>query len=203
MPKAMSEGAGLTILNGGMDPDKFPAVLSAFGRLPAKGQRPLAEGLVAAVAVYRVGITMKGQQPCKERDRLKRIADSSKRLLEQLGVDDQQALKKTDCSLAGGMLLVELYKVAQGKRPPSAGLAAQERWIDLLYHLAILKEAANRCAAAVVQRSPRKVQKRSRGGRSRHGIEPKGVLLESLFAIYATCVVVFQAVVQHFLVTGC
>lgn len=190
MPQAVTALAGLTIINGGMAPDKFGAVLDALGPLPHEGQREPAERLVGGVGVYRFRITTKRPQPAAERHQLERVSHLAGCLLEQMGVDDPQALGANPAtaqprSAVGSRLLVELYKIANERRPATATLGAHERWTALLLLLSDLKEAAERCAPMASQRSPRVSKRRGRGGKGRDGQEPKGDLLHTLFEAYA------------------
>jgi hypothetical protein len=182
--------AGHVISVGEMDPDKFLPVLTTFGPLPDDGQRELAERLVGGVGAYRLCFQMKGPRPAEEREQLKRVAELAEILLKKLGVKNPLALSTDPAesqprSWTAASLLVELYKLANERRPAMATLTAHERWTALLLLLSNLKEAAERCAPMAMQRSPRGSERRGRGGVGRWGTEAKGRLLHSCFETYA------------------
>jgi hypothetical protein len=189
MQKTVSKIASC-IMNGGMDPDKFPTVVDAFGRLPVRGQLGLAMRLVGAVNLYRLRIRVKKRRPAEERAKLARIAASSKSLLKELDIQDAQALgrdpnKAHPYSLAGLLLLTELYKVAEQRRPSSKMLSAHERWTTLLLLLSDLQEAAKRASDSLSSLHGKDRVGKGRGGKTRQGPDAKGELLNSLFEAYA------------------
>ena len=181
MPQAVTARAGHTIMIGGMAPDKFGAVLDAFGPLPEKSQHELAERLVGAVAVYRLRIMTKGPQPAEERRQLERIARLAGELLECMSVGDPHRSGEIQPRTAtGARLVVELHRVSNDRRPATSTHGAWERWTTLVLLLSELKEAAKQS-----QRSLRVSKRRGRGGKSRAGPAPKEELLHRLSETYA------------------
>jgi hypothetical protein len=188
MKQATTEMAVRIIYLGGMDPGKFAPVLNAFGPVPDEGQRELAERLVGKVGVYRLEYQIERPRPAVERKRLEDIAAAASRLLVLLEIEDTEGSvagpdRFQPRSWAGSLLLTELYAVANERRPTTAKLDANERWVALLLLLSDLKEAAVRCAPRTSQLVPGKLE--GRGGIRRHGPDPKGRLLQGLFETYA------------------
>jgi hypothetical protein len=70
MAHSVCELAARTILQSGMAPDAFAAVLDAFGPLPDEGQCQLAERVVGTIGDYRLGVRWKRPQSSKEKERL-------------------------------------------------------------------------------------------------------------------------------------
>ena len=188
MKQAMTDLAVRTIYLGGMDPAKFPPVLSAFGPVPDGGQHELAECLVGKVGVYRLEYQMERPRPAVERERLQDIANAAKRLLMLLEIEDREASMVDPNtfqprSWAVSWLFTELYAVAKERWPTTGTLDANERWRTLLWLLSDLKEAAVRCSPRPSQLVPG--SREGKGGKRRHGPDPKGRLLHGLFETYA------------------
>jgi hypothetical protein len=80
-------------------------------------------------------------------------------------------------------LSVELYRIANERRPTTTTFSANERITYLLVLLSDLAAAANRCAAAAKAQSIRG-SRRGRGGKAREGTTSKSTLLYALFEAY-------------------
>lgn len=81
-------------------------------------------------------------------------------------------------------LFVEMYKVANERRPTTATLPANALMELLLVLLSDLVAAADRCAISARQQSIR-ASGRGRGGKGRDGPTPEVTLLYALFEAYA------------------
>jgi hypothetical protein len=136
-------------------PEQFAAVLSAFGRLPERGQCALAVRIISVLKVYELRkLAEKQQIPLprhQQRKRFNSISASAKRLLALLGVSEAKSVAKgvpPGTKLhptATTNLMIELYRVAGERRPTATG-SAYERLTTLILLLSDLAEAAERCA---------------------------------------------------------
>jgi hypothetical protein len=78
-------------------PEKFAAVLSAFGRLSERGQSDLAVRIIKASAIYSLRKSVEKQQFAlryEQRRHLKRISTSAKHLLALLGITDAKSVAR-------------------------------------------------------------------------------------------------------------
>src|SRR5262245_48234084 len=137
MPQDIGEMTRCLIINGGMNPEKFPPVLRAFGALSEDGEHQLAQHLVRAIVQYRHRLRSKKLRPAEEKAKRARIAKSAASLLKQLGVREPQELgrdpsKAGPYTWAGALLVPELFRVAKDRRPATAALDAHVRWTTLL-----------------------------------------------------------------------
>jgi hypothetical protein len=170
-------------------PEKFAAVLSAFGRLPERGQYTLAARIIHVSQIYELRKLVEKQQfplPHQQRERLNRIGASARGLLALLGVNEPK-------SVAGGVrrgsihptattsLLMGLYRVAVERRPATATASADERLTTLILLLSDLVEAAERCALETGTQ-----YRKGRGGQRRAGqITAEVELMQGIIASYA------------------
>jgi hypothetical protein len=184
------------VIIGGMAPAEFASLVGAFGPLPEDGIHELAQSMLASVGLYRLQQSCrsrrKGTSPAKESEQLERIASQTRHLLASMGIKDSQAIglnpKQAPALMnppAQQWLFVEMYKVANERRPTTATLVANARMELLLVLLSDLVAAADRCAVSARQQSIRGGG-RGRGGKGREGPTPEVTLLYALFDTYAT-----------------
>jgi peptidyl-tRNA hydrolase len=169
-------------------PEKFAAVLSAFGRLSEWGQYTLAVRIINVSKVYELRKLVEKQQfplPHQQRECLNRIGASAKGLLALLGVEEAKSVasgvrRGSIHPTVGPSLLLGLYRVAVERRP-TATASADERLTTLILLLSDLAEAAERCALdAGTQYRP------GRGGERRAGqITAEVQLVQGVIESYA------------------
>jgi hypothetical protein len=168
-------------------PEKFAAVLSAFGQLSEEAQYDLVVRLVSAVATYRLRKTVERQEfpmPHEQRKRLRDISTSARRVLRLLGVNEPE-------SIAGGVhigsnlhptattyVLTALHRVGVQRRSKEATIDADKLLATLLMLLSDLVEAAEQSEHEI---SPRP----GRGGDRRAGeLTAEGELREAIIKVY-------------------
>ena len=134
-------------------PEKFAALLSAFGRLSEPGQSFLAERIIKVSQTYELRKLVEKQQfplPHQQRGWLNRVGASASGLLTLLGVEEPKSVasgvrRGSLQPTVGYSLLPELYRVAVERRP-TATASANERLSTLIVLLSDLVEAAEQCA---------------------------------------------------------
>jgi hypothetical protein len=170
-----------------ISPEKFAAVLSAFGRLPKDAQYDLAVSLVKAVAIYRLRKVVQKQKFPRAHERRKQLKDTSttaRRLLKLLGVERAETIA-SGVHIASNLhpttttaVLIGLYKVGAQRRPEKSAIGAHERLATLLVLLSDLAEAAEQSAREISTRP-------GRGGDRRAGdLTAEGKLREAIIKLY-------------------
>jgi hypothetical protein len=167
-------------------PEKFAAVVSAFGQLSEEAQYDLVVRLVRAVATYRLRKTVERQEfpmPHEQNKRLRNISTSARRVLRLLGVKEPDSIARgvrigSDLHpTATTTVLTSLYRVGVQRRPEKL-TSADERLATLLVLLSDLVEAAEQSAREISTRP-------GRGGDRRAGeLTAEGELIQAIIKLY-------------------
>ena len=151
-------------------PEKFAAVLSAFGRLSERWQYALAVRIINVLQTYELRKLVEKQQlplPHQQRERLDRVGASARGLLALLGVEEPKSVasgvRGSIHPTVGPSLLPGLYRVGVERRP-TATASAVERLSTLIVLLSDLVEAADQCALKIGTQ-----YRQGRGGDRRKG----------------------------------
>lgn len=191
MAAVAAHPARRVIFIGGMDPEKFAAVVEVFGNLPIEGQQELAERLVGAIGIYRLRYTGRNDPtPAEDQKLLTRIRQHARDLLADFEVENSAShianVESALRSRASGLLLTELYRLANERSSDEARPPVEHRLAAVIVSLSDLTEAAGRCAKAASQKSLRRGKTNRRGGTSHQGPTEKTELLYRLFEIHET-----------------
>jgi hypothetical protein len=183
---------------------QFPSVIRAIekkARIPQHERDWIAEQLIGAACIYRLRTEAAkvNLTPAQQRQEFRRAADSAKRLLEILGIEDPALLASgwpsadeltrkgapitarfRDGGLGQlGLLLPAMQAVAEERRGEPSPLSVVDRAKFLLIFLSDLVAAASRLADDLQRNAPR-----GRGG-ARRQIDARGSLIICIIETYA------------------
>jgi hypothetical protein len=185
-----------------LPPENIAAVLSAFGAIPEAGQRELLDHLLLALNRYRFGSKAKPiMTPSKQRNQLRRVEITIRRLLTLLGLNGKNATPPSFWDNSPDYtpwqrLMIFGKPDATGwailMRLASAGINDQGGEVDRVN--AELATASDRTAEAArlllwlrsqAELAERRVRQREGWGGSRNRPTPKGALIRDAITIYA------------------
>jgi hypothetical protein len=140
------------VITGGMAPANFVSLIRTFGPLSEEGIDQLAAHIVRNVSIYRLQqYKTRLPAPAEQSEQLKRIANHAEQLLTSMGIDDPKAVGLTPAHVPALLsptvhmsLFVELYKVANERRPTTATFTANERMTFLVIRHSAIRFSGRR-----------------------------------------------------------